>query len=117
VNARAVVAQAKSGARAWRSVIAAQRVATPDHDDVNALADELVDTLRALELVSGVLLRRVHGYDQALRLSDDEGQDPAQRLVAAAAFLADLTSALDRADRAASGFSSQIAHIAVEVLG
>lgn len=115
MNATGAVAQAERGTRAWRSVIAAQRVATPDHDDVNALADELVDTLRVLELVSGVLLRRIHGYDRAPSLRDDEGQDPAQRLVAAAGFLADLANALDHADRAASGFSSQIAHIAVEV--
>jgi hypothetical protein len=114
MTAQAALAAAGRGTRAWRSVAMTQAGAA--EPDFHELAGELLDTVRALELVAAVLLRQVHGYGDGLVFCDDEGQDPTDRLIAVAASLADLHCALGRADRAASGLWSQVGHIAVEVL-
>lgn len=113
MTARAAVAAAGRGTRAWRSVVVTQAAA--DEPGFHDLAGEVLDTVRALELVVGVLLRQVHAYGDGLVFCDDEGQNPTERLIAVAACLADLHCALGRADRAASGLWSQVGHIAVEV--
>jgi hypothetical protein len=48
-------------------------------------------------------------------LRDDEGGDPAERLVAVAAQLSDLQCALVRADRMASGVCAEVEHLTIEV--
>jgi hypothetical protein len=89
-----------------------QGATAPEQTGFHAVAGELADTVRALELVAGVLLRHVHSHGNELLLGDDECLDPTDRLIAVAACLADLHCALGRADRAASAVWSQVEHIA-----
>jgi hypothetical protein len=61
MTARAALAAAERGTKAWRSVVATQGTAIPDEPDFHSLTGEVIDTLRALQLVAGQLLRQVHG--------------------------------------------------------
>jgi hypothetical protein len=106
---------AESGAEAWRAVAVAQRAAVAGHGDFYALAGDVVATLRALSAVAGVLAVQVAGYGDGRVLRDDAGHDPAARLAEAAAALALVQCDVDRAERAANRFWSEISHIAVEV--
>ncbi len=109
----AVVA-AEAGAESWRTAVNAQRTARPEHGDFYALAGELVATLRALSSLTGLLAKQVAGYGAGRVLRDDAGADPAARPADAAALLALVRRDLDRAERAANRFWSQISHIATE---
>jgi hypothetical protein len=105
---------AEAGAESWRAAVHAQRTARPEHGDFYALAGELVATLRALSSLTGLLAKQVAGYGAGRVLRDDAGADPAARLADAAALLRLARRDLDRAERAANQFWSQISHIATE---
>jgi hypothetical protein len=113
------IQRAESGADAWREALNAHRAANPDHSDFYALAGEMVETLRMLDAVAGVLARHVGGYhaghgDGAGReVYDDEGANPAHRLRAAVLALAETRHGLAGAERAANRFWSAIGHIGV----
>jgi hypothetical protein len=115
MTARVALAAAERGTKAWRTVVATQGTAIPDEPDFQPLTNEIVETLRALQLVAGQLLRQVHGYGITVRVLDDEDSDPAKRLVAVAAQLSDLHCALVRADRMASGVCAEVEHLTIEV--
>lgn len=108
------VRAAEAGSGEWRSAVVAQRSATPDHGDFYGLAAELVDTLRALESLTGVLARQVAGYGPGRVLRDDAGEQPAARLADAVAHLTRTGQLLARAERAANAYWSAIGHVAVE---
>jgi hypothetical protein len=108
------VLRAESGADAWREVVHAQRVATPDHADFYALAGEMVETLRVLDSLVGVLAGQVAGYGGGRAVYDDESADPAYRLRSAVLALVVTRDELAQAERAANEFWSAIGHIGVE---
>jgi hypothetical protein len=112
MSPRAALAAAERGAKAWRTVVAAQGANVPEQHGFHVLAGELVDTVRALDLVAGVLLKQVHSHGDQL-VADDKKS--IERLVSMAGLLADLHAALDRAGAAASGFCTQLGPIADEV--
>jgi hypothetical protein len=95
-------------------VVHEQLGAKPGHEDFYALAGELVDTLRSLESLAGVLARQVAGYGEGRVLRDDEGRDPAVRLVDAAWQARELLAELIAAEWTANRFWSEIGHVAVE---
>jgi len=113
------VQRAQSGADAWREVVNAQREATPDHADFYALAGEVVETLRVLDALTGVLARQVGGYRSGSgecagrEVYDDEGANLAHRLRAAVLALAETRHGLAGAERSANRFWSAIGHIGV----
>jgi hypothetical protein len=109
------VRAAEAGAAAWRRVVHAQRTATADHGEFYVLAGELVEVLRAVESLAGVLGSQVAGYGTGRALYDDEGHDPGARLADAAAYLDALGERVAQAGRAANGFWSAVGHIAVAV--
>lgn len=109
------VEAAEIGAQQWRTVVHAQRAATPNHGDFYEIAAEAADTLRGLSALAGVLARQVAGYGKGRVLRDDEGWDPAGRIAEAAAFAAVMQRDLDHAARSADRFQSMVGHIAVEV--
>jgi hypothetical protein len=91
-----------------------QLAAEPDHVDFYALAGELVDTLRSVESLVGVLSRQVAVYSEGRVLRDDAGGDPAARLVAAVVELDSVRVLVSGAERSANRFWSEIGHVAVE---
>jgi hypothetical protein len=109
------VRQADAGSWAWHAVVHAQRTATLDHADFYALTGAVVDTLRALESLAGLLARQVGGYGEGRALYDDEGGDPAVRLAEAARQVSVCGQHIAAAERAANRFWSAIGHIGVEV--
>lgn len=86
-----------------------QGCSAPEQPGFEYLAGELADTVRALELVAGVLLRQVHASGE--ELLHDDGTDRTERLITVAACLADLHCALGRADRVAGVLWSEVAHL------
>lgn len=110
---------ARAGSDTWRQVVHAQRGATPDHGDFYALAGEMVDTLRCLDSLAGLLVGQVAGYRAAPRggvgreVYDDEGGNPAHRLRAAVLALIETRDELSQAELAANRFFSAIGHIGV----
>lgn len=116
------VQHAQAGADTWRQAVHAQRDATPDHGDFYALAGEMVDTLRCLDSLAGLLIAPVAGYRAAPRgvagreVYDDEGTNPAHRLRAAVLALIETRDELSQAERAANRFFSAIGHIGVRHL-
>lgn len=105
---------AERGARAWRAVVHEQLGAEPDHGEFYAIAGELVDTLRSLESLAGVLSRQVGAYGEGRLLRDDEGQDLGWRLGSALEALATARECLIGAERRVNRFWSAVGHIAVE---
>jgi len=105
----------EKGAEQWRAAVVAQQSAEPDHAEFYALAGELVETLRAIEALAGVLSHQVNGYAAGRRLYDDAGGDPRARLRTAGLHLAELRGHAAAGERAANGFWSAISHIGVEV--
>lgn len=108
------VEQAERASRAWRSAVHAQASADPAHGEFYALAGELVDTLRTLESLTGVLARQVTGYGQGRVLRDDEGGSPGARLADSTVLLGCAQRSLGLAGVALNEFWSQIGHVAVE---
>ncbi len=108
------VRAAAAGSGEWRSAVVSQRSATPDHGDFYGLASELVDTLRALEALTGVLGRQVAGYGHGRVLRDDAGEQPEERLAEAVEHLGRVGQLLAKAERAANAYWSAIGHVAVE---
>jgi hypothetical protein len=102
---------AEAGAQAWRAVVHAQQSAAPDHADFYALAGHVVETLRALDGLAGVLVRQTAGYGAGREVYDDEGANPAHRLRSAVLALAEARQELATADRAANRFWSAVGHI------
>lgn len=111
------VQQAEVGAVAWRAVVHAQQSATPNHADLYALAGDLVDTLRALNVVAGLLARQTAGYATGREVNDDEGANPAHRLRAAVLALAETRHGIALAERGANQFWSAIGHIGTRHTG
>jgi hypothetical protein len=107
------VQRAKAGAEAWREVVRAQLAAAPDHADFYALAGEMVETLRVLDSLAGVVARQVIGYGTGRAVYDDAGSDPAHRLRSAVLALAEVRDGLARVERAANQFWSAIGHVGV----
>jgi len=107
----AVVPHGEAGARAWREALLAQHAAVPAHGDFYDLAAHMVNTLRALDAVAGVLARQVADYGAGRVVYDDEGANPAHRMRAAVLALAETRHGLARAERAANQFWSAIGHI------
>ena len=105
------VCHAEMGAAAWRAAVDYQLAATPDHADFYALAGDLVETLRALDTVAGVLASQATSYGASRQVYDDEDANPAHRLRAAVLALAETRHGLARAERAANQFWSAIGHI------
>lgn len=107
------VVHAEIGGDAWRSVVHAQQSATPDHADWYAITGEVVDTLRGLASLTSVLAHQVANYGAGRALRDDAGMRPSDRLSAAVSHAAQLRAELDRAERTANLFWSEIGHIAL----
>lgn len=112
---RTAVQHVESAAEACRSAFLTQRTASPDHADFYALAGAVVDVLRAVDALLGVLAQQVGRYGVGRRLYDDEGHDPAERLAGAVAHLGMARDALGTADAAFSAFWSSVGHIGMEV--
>jgi hypothetical protein len=93
----------------------AQSTAALDHADFYALACSLVDVVRVVDALAGVLAQQVGRYGVGRRVYDDEGHDPAERLAGAVAQLRAARNALGSADTALNEFWSSIGHIGVEV--
>ena len=111
------VEHAASGAHAWRSAVHAQLAATRDHVDFYALTGDVVETLRSLSGLAGLLVGQVATYGRGRGLRDDvPGHDPAERLAIASSWAAQLQHDLDRAERTANQLWNEISHIAVEDL-
>lgn len=109
---------AESGSRAWRRVVHTQRTASPDHSDFYALAGEVVDTLRSLDSLTGLLIGQTAHYpataiDAGGRLYDDENANPAHRIRSAVLALAETRQALATAERATNRFWSVISHLGI----
>ncbi|OLT01439.1 hypothetical protein BJF90_32010 [Pseudonocardia sp. CNS-004] len=110
------VVHAEIGGDSWRSVVHAQGAAAPDHSDWYAITGEVVDTLRCLSTLAGIFNRQVAAYGRDRVVRDDEpGHDPAERLAIASSWAAQLSHELDRTERTANMFWSEVGHIAVEV--
>lgn len=109
------VTQASVGAAAWRQVVHAQLVARPAHADWYAITGEVMDTLRAMASLAGVLVGQIGNYGEGRVLRDDAGADPVERLAYACSWAARLQHELDRAEQAADYLLSEVGHIAVEV--
>jgi hypothetical protein len=107
------VARAGVGAQQWRAVVHAQQTAVAAHADFYALAAELVDTLRSLDALAGLLARQAAGYGAGREIYDDEDADPAHRLRCAVLALAETRYGLAEAERAANRFWSAVGHIGV----
>jgi hypothetical protein len=105
------VRRAEEGADAWRQVVHAQRPASPDHTDFYALAGEMVETLRVLDSLAGLMSGQVAGYSNGRDVYDDDGGTPAHRLRAAVLALAETRHGIAVAERAANRFWSAIGHI------
>jgi hypothetical protein len=113
---RVAVVHAEIGGDSWRSVVHAQGVATPDHGDWYAITGELIDTLRCLSTLASIFSRQVAAYGRGRVVRDDEaGHDPAERLAIASSWAAQLSYELDRTERTANRFWTEVGHIAVEV--
>jgi len=108
------VTHAEKGAQQWRAAARVQQSAEPDHSEFYALAGELVDTLRAIEALAGVLVRQVNGYADGRRLYDDQGADPPARLRTAGLHAAELRQHAAAGERAANEFWSAISHIGLD---
>lgn len=104
---------AESGATRWREAVHAQRSARPDHGEFYELAAHLVDTLRVLDALCGVLGPQVAGYADGRPVYDDEGGDPQARLRSAVLHLAVVRQCVSDAEQAAADFWSAISHIGV----
>lgn len=104
---------AEAGAHRWRQALLAQRTAVPAHSDFYETAAHLVDTLRALDGMAGVLASQVASYGAGRAVYDDEGANPAHRLRAAVLALAEARQHLTEADRAVGHFWSAIGHIGI----
>jgi hypothetical protein len=120
IDERAVpVRDAETGSRAWRRVVHVQRSSCPDHSDFYALAGEMVDTLRALDSLTGLLARQTADYPACVtraggQLYDDENANPVHRLRSAVLALAETRQALSGAERAANRYWSAISHIGID---
>lgn len=108
---------AATGAQAWRAVVHAQQAAEPGHADFYALAGELVDTLRSLDALVGVLTRQTGTYGLGREVYDDENANPAHRLRSAVLALVQARHDLSEAERSANRFFSAIGHIGVRHTG
>ncbi len=113
----AALRRADAGVAAWLGVVHAQQGAASDHGDFYELAGYVVETLRALEALAGVLVGQVAGYGHGRVVRDDEGLDPGLRLALAVGHLTAARASLDGALVGAHGFWSEIGHIGVEVTG
>lgn len=111
------VQHAATGAQAWRAVVHAQQAAEPGHADFYALAAELVDTLRSLDALVGVLTRQTGTYGIGREVYDDEDANPAHRLRSAVLALIQSRHDLSEAERSANRFFSAIGHIGVRYTG
>lgn len=112
------VRYADAGSQSWRQVVHAQRSAVADHADLYALAGELVDTLRCLDSLAGLLAGQTAHYPGTVtaaggELYDDENANPAHRLRSAVLALAETRQALSGAERAVNRYWSAISHIGV----
>jgi hypothetical protein len=107
------VLAARAGTAGWRVAAVAQQAAVPDHTEIAMVAGQLVDTLRALTGLCGVLAVQVSGYSVGRNLYDDDGADPHVRLADAADLAAVLARDLDRVERVANRFWSHISHLGI----
>lgn len=87
----------------------------PAHEDFYVWGWALSELTMRLQDGAQVLGRQVASYGDRRILRDDEGADPAARLVEAGAHLGALVSALDQANRAARLYHSAVGHIGVQV--
>lgn len=87
----------------------------PAHEDFYVWGWALSELTMRLQDGARVLGSQVAGYGDRRILRDDEGADPAARLVEAGEHLAALVSALDQANQAARLYHSSVGHIAVQV--
>jgi hypothetical protein len=95
-----------------------QLTASPDHSDFYALAAEVVDALRSLDSLAGLLIGQIADCPAAVtraggRLYDDENANPAHRIRSAVLALAETRHALTGAERAANRYWSAISHIGI----
>lgn len=111
------VQHAATGAQAWRAVVHAQQAAEPGHADFYALAGDVVDTLRSLDALVGILTRQTGSYATGREVYDDENANPAHRLRSAVLALVQVRHELSEAERSANRFFSVIGHIGVRYTG
>ena len=116
---RPAVQHADAAAQAWRAVVRAQQVATPEHADFYGLAGDLVDTFAAVEALARTLASQVEHYPDRLpigrRVYDDtRTTDPRVRLNEALAALHDVARHARGGSEWANRFWSAIGHIGVE---
>ena len=113
------VRRADAGVAAWRGVVHAQQGAPPDPGEFYELAGFMVETLRVLEALVGVLARQVAGYADSLpggRVVYDDSRrvSPRTRLEMAVSDLQFLSRSTSLAGADATVFWSSIGHIGVE---
>lgn len=111
------VQHAATGAQAWRAAVHAQQAAEPGHADFDALAGDLVDTLRSLDTLVAVLTRQTGTYGIGREVYDDENANPAHRLRSAVLALVQARHEMSEAERSANRFFSAIGHIGVRYTG
>lgn len=87
----------------------------PAHEDFYVWGWALSELTMRLQDGARVLSRQVAGYADRRILRDDEGEDPAARLLEVREHLTELVSALGRANEAARLYHSTVGHIAVAV--
>src|SRR5919206_1181230 len=87
----------------------------PSPEDLCAWGYVLSQLTALVQDVAGALRRQVVAYGDRRVLRDNEGADPAARLVNAARLLADVADAAGRANSAARLYHSAIGHIALDV--
>lgn len=107
--------QAERARDLWEEAVRIERTADPEHGAWYRIAGEMVGTLRALQSMASLLGDRVARYDEDQVLRDDEGHDPAARLLECNNLLLELEAVLVSADSAANAFWSSVGHIGVEV--
>lgn len=115
---RIAVRFADAGSLAWQRVVHTQRLSHPDHADFYALAGELVDTLRALDALAGLLAGQTADYPGTVtaaggHVDDDEWAPAGHRIRSAVLALAETRQALSAAERAAGTYWSAISHVRI----
>jgi len=99
-----------------RALATDQRMeADPAHEDFYAWGWVLGDLTYRLSEVCSTLAQQVERYGDRRILRDDQGGDPADRLVAMRELLSRLAGELRQAEATARAYHNEASHIGVEV--
>lgn len=87
----------------------------PAHEDFYAWGWALTELLDRVDAIAEVLERQIPRYGDRRILRDDQGRDPAERLVEAVSRLVETRQALGPARERIRKYHSATSHIAVDV--